>query len=257
MRTRPCVIACSLFLSSIPAFAQLPAPPPTPLSAQPAIKPTEAVWTQSASVGLALTSGNKDTSTVNAGFEVIYSPPSRNRARTDGLFLRGRTDGELTADRLQLNGRDEFRLAPRVYTFGQVQYLRDQFKDIDYLVAPTGGLGLRLAETDATTLSIDAGVGGVWEKKPLFDVQASGATAFSEKFVKKLSSSATLTQGLTALYRTEDFGNALYVFNAGVAASLTAHTQVKVELLDIYKRRVAPGFENNDVAVIVGLVFKR
>lgn len=257
MRTRFCLIVCSVFVSAAPAFAQAPAPPVTPLSAQPAIAASDAVWTRSASAGLALTSGNKDTSTINAGFELIYNPKSRNLVRTDGLFLRGKTEDTLTADRLQLNGRDEYRFAQRVFAFGQVQYLRDQFKDIDYLVAPTGGLGVRLADTGTTTLSIDAGVGGVWEKRPEFNVQASGAVVFSEKYVQKLPAGATFTQGLTALYRTQDFADALYTFNAVVAASLTQHTQLKVELLDIYKRKVAPGIENNDVAVIVGLVFKR
>ena len=223
----------------------------------PAAEPPAGPWTQQASAGLALTSGNKDTSTVNAGYEVVYDPKTRNLWRTDGLFLRGKSEGLVTADRLQLNGRDEYQLMDGVYAFGQLQYLRDQFKDIDYLFAPTGGLGYRIIDSPTLKLSVDGGLGAVWEKKPLLDVQTSGAVTWSEKLIYPISSVVTITQGVAALYRADNFDDALYTFNTALAASMTEHTQLKVELLDIYKRIVAPGIENNDVAVIVGVVFKR
>ena len=70
-----------------------------------------------------------------------------------------------------------------MYVFGQNQYLKDQFKEIDYLVAPTGGLGYKLFDTAATKLDVDGGVGVVWEKNPGFDVDSSGAIAAGEKLV--------------------------------------------------------------------------
>lgn len=242
------VLVLSLLMSPLTITAAL---------AQPAAPPPTGPWTQQASAGLAMTSGNKDTSTVNAGYEIVYDPKTRNLWRTDGLFLRGKSEGLVTADRLQLNGRDEYRLIDGVFAFGQVQYLRDQFKNIDYLFAPTGGLGYRIIDSPTLKLSVDGGVGAVWEKKPLLDVQTSGAVTWSEKLIYPLSSVATITQGVAALYRTDNFDDALYTFNTALAASVTAHTQLKVELLDIYKRIVPPGIENNDVAVIVGVVFKR
>ena len=67
-----------------------------------------------------------------------------------------------------LQFRDQYRLTPRSYVFGQNQYLKDQFKEIDYLVAPTGGLGYKLFDTAATKLDVDGSVGMVWEKNPGF-----------------------------------------------------------------------------------------
>lgn len=228
----------------------------TPLvaTAQPAA-PSPLAMT--ASAGLALTSGNKDTSTLNLGFEATYDPKTRNLIKTDGLYLRSKNDGALAADRLGLNGRDEYRLSGRAFAFGQLQYLQDQFKNIDYLVAPGAGLGYRLAASDRTKMSVDAGLGGVWEQPLVGARTSSGAATLGEKLTQQLSATATLSQTFSALYKTNDFDDALYSFGVSLAASVTARTQVKVELLDTYKAVVIPGIEKNDVALIVGMVFKR
>ena len=247
MRTSIRSSACVLFASLAAVasvHAQAPAPPPKALAT-------------TASAGLALTSGNKDTSTLNLGYELSYDPKTRNIVKSDGLFLRGKTEGDLTTDRLGLNGRDEYKLYDRAFAFGQMQYLADQFKNIDYLVAPTAGLGYRLADTVRTKLSVDAGLGGVWEKPLTGDVDNSGAVTLNEKFTHQLSTSAAVSQSFAALYKTSDFDDALYTIGASLAASMTARTQLKVEVLDTYKKRVAAGIEQNDVALIVGMVFKR
>lgn len=246
MRTTVRIFACSVIavLLAAPTLrAQAPAAHVGPLAS-------------SASAGLALTSGNKDTSTLNLGYELTYDPKTRNLVKSDGLLLRGKTDGELTADRLGLNARDEYRIRARAFAFGQLQYVKDPFKNIQYLVSPGGGLGYRLADSPKNKLSVDAGIGGVWEKPLLQDVRASGAVTLGEKLSHQLSPSATLSQSVAALYKTNDFSDSLYTFGAALAASMTARTQLKVELLDTYKNVVAASFDKNDVALIVGLVFK-
>jgi putative salt-induced outer membrane protein YdiY len=91
------------------------------------------------SAGLALTSGNTDTSNINAAYDLVYNPQTKNVVKSDALFLRGETDGVLSAHRSGINVRDEYSLTPRMFVFAQNQYLRDEFKNIDYLVAPTAG----------------------------------------------------------------------------------------------------------------------
>jgi putative salt-induced outer membrane protein len=238
---------CAILPLVFPLAAQSQTPPPPPPNP----------WTQTASVGLALTSGNKDTSTLNLGFEIAYDPQTRNRIKSDGLFIRGRTDGRLTADRLGLNARDEYRLQDRAFTFGQVQYLQDQFKNIDYLVAPSMGFGYRVVDNDRTKLSLDGGLGGVWEKKLYLPTTTSGAVTLAEKLTFRVSPAATVTQAFSALYKMNNLSDSLYTFGASITSSVTSRTQVKVELLDTYKNLVTPPVVQNDVAVLVGMVFKR
>ena len=145
-----CAVVAVLCIAA-PVFAQTPADAPK-------------VWTVTASAGLALTSGNSDTSTVNAAYDLVYDRQRRNVIKSDGLFLRGKTEGKLSANRIGLNVRDEYSLTPRVYIFGQNQYLNDEFKDIDFLLAPTFGTGYKLFDTMATQMTVDASAGGVWKR---------------------------------------------------------------------------------------------
>lgn len=241
-------LLCSLTLlvwsaSAAPAIAQPPAPPK--------------IWTVTVSAGLALTSGNTDTSSVNAAYDVVYNPQTKNVVKSDGLFLRSTTEGELSAHRTSLNIRDEYSLTPRFFVFGQNQYLKDEFKDIEYLLAPTAGVGYKIFNTAATKLTVDGSAGVVWEKNPGFDVNTSGALAFGEKLAQTLTATTTLTQAFAGLWKTSDFADALYTAGIGVAVAISTHTQLKVEILDTYKNRPPlPTIQKNDIAVLMAFVYK-
>ena len=225
------------------ASAQAPAPPK--------------IWTVAMSAGWALTSGNTDTSSVNAAYDIVYNPQTKNVVKSDGLFLRSRTEEVLSANRIGLNVRDEYSLTARTFVFGQNQYLRDEFKNIDYLLAPTAGLGYKIFDTAATKFSVDGSVGGVWEKNPDVDVSASGALTFSEKLTQTLTATTTLTQSFAALWKTKNFDDALYTAGIGVAVAISTHTQLKVEILDTYKNLPpTPTIQKNDVAVLMAFVYK-
>ena len=237
-------LVCAALVCSSPAAAQTP-----PLEPK--------IWTVSAGAGLALTSGNTDTSTVNASYEITYDPPTRHVIRSDGLMIRGKTNKELSADRLGLNVRDEYGLNHRVYVFGQNQFLRDRFKSIDYLVAPAVGIGYSVVETPETKVAVDGGIGGVWEKNSGVNVAASGALTLRETLAQALTATTSLTQSFSGLWKTTDFEDSLHVFSIGVSATMSMRTQLKVELLDTYKNKPPLAtVQKNDVAVLVAVVYK-
>jgi putative salt-induced outer membrane protein YdiY len=242
------VVGLTIVCAAGPVFAQAQAPPPEPPK----------IWTVTASAGLALTSGNSDTISTNAAYDITYDPQRRNIIKSDGLFLRARTEGELTANRLGFNVRDQYSLTPRVYAFAQNQYLRDEFKDIEFLDAPTGGLGYKVFDTATTKLDIDGSVGVVWEKNPGLDVDSSGAVAAGEKLVQTLTPNTTLTQTFAGLWKMEDFDDALYTLGVSLAVAMSTHTQIKIEALDTFKNKPPlPTIRKNDVAVLMAIVYKR
>lgn len=227
------------------ASAQTPAPaaPPPP-------------WSGALSAGIALTGGNTDTTTINVAFDVQSDKTQRNVIKAEGLNIRSSRDGDAIVDRTSLGIRDEFALTTRTYTFGQFQYLRDVFKSIDYLLSPTAGIGYKVINTDLTTLNVDAAVGGIFEKNPGLDRRANGAVTMGEKVSHKLGT-ATLTQSVNALWVATDFGDALYTFQAGVAADVWRSVQVKVDFLDTYKSEPpSPLIGKNDTALITSVAFK-
>ena len=185
-------------------------------------------------------------------------PKARNIFKAEGLYLRGGKDGELNVDRLSVKLRDEYTRAPHMFVYGQVEYLRDTFKDIQYLVAPTVGVGYKVWDTaDVRILAFDAGVGFKSEKNPFEPVRTSGAITGAERFLHKLSDHATVTQSIAALWTADDFGDALYTLKLGLAAAITTRSQLTVELADFYKTRPPDvTVRKNDVSVVTAVVYK-
>ncbi|MPY87606.1 MAG: DUF481 domain-containing protein [Luteitalea sp.] len=184
------VAALALVIGAASARAQTPEPCPCP--EEPAGPPP--LWTGSIGAGVSATTGNTDTSTYNLGFELTRDPQTRTVFETDGLLLRGSKDGEDTVDRLTLNGRVEYTLNERTYAFGQFGYLRDQFKEIDYFLAPLVGVGYKLLDTDRTALDVDGGLGAIWEKNPGLDVRTDASVGAGEKLTYKLTDTASITR---------------------------------------------------------------
>ncbi len=236
-----------LAVTCVCAEAQAPPAPPAPAGP----------WTGTIGAGLALTGGNTDTSTVNVSYDVTYDPKTKNVVKSDALFLRGKTDGALTIDRLGFNVRDQYNLTSRMFTYGQLQYLRDTFKAIDFLIAPTAGLGYKVIDSPQTAITVDGGVGGVWEKNPALAVKTSGALTASQRLTQKLSDTAGFVEQVSGLWKTTDLGDALYTFGAGLAAAVTSKTQLKIELLDTYKSKPPSAtIKSNDVALIFSIGYK-
>jgi putative salt-induced outer membrane protein YdiY len=229
------------------ANGQAPAPPAAP----------PPPWSGSAGFGLSLNRGNTATTNLNASFEATHDPKTASVWKFKGLYLRGENNGALAVDRLHLEGRNERNLGTRAYAFGNLQFLEDQFKQIDYLVAPGAGLGYKVVATPATTFNVDGGLGVKLEKNPGLDRRTDPVVTASDKFEHKLSTTAALTQSFGALWKAKDFGDALYTFTAGAAAALTSRTQLKIELLDSYASRPpSAAVKSNDVALLTALVYK-
>ena len=240
----PFLMFVMLLCAVAPAWGQTAAPPPPG-------------WAGSAGAGLALTSGNSDTSTVNVAYDLKRDTGGPWLLKSAGLLLYGKAEDVLTSDRLSLDGRLERKLNDRTSVFGHTQYLRDQFKSIDYLIAPTVGVNQLLLKNERTELGVDAGVGGVWEKNPGLDTDLDGAVTVGQRFSHKITATTELIEKVAGLWKMDDFGDALYSFGAGLAASITAGTQMKIEFLDTYKARPPlPGVQKNDIATLVSFVYK-
>ncbi len=230
-------------------FAQDPAPPQEP--------PDPGMWEGTAGAGLALTSGNSDTLNVNVAFDVTRGPNERNMLKWTGLYLRGTQQEELVADRLSLGFRDQFALTERSFVFGQLDYLRDTFKLIDYLFASTVGAGYNVVDSDRTKFSVDGGLGIVWEKNPDVEVRTDMALTAAEKFEHAVTETATIKQAVTGLWKADDLADGLYTFSLGLAAKVSENLQLSVDVLNTFQNRPpTPETRQNDVALITAITAK-
>lgn len=245
------MLAGAWLVASGAAMAQ-PPPPPTPPPAEP-----PGIWTGSAGAGMSLTNGNSDTVNYSLAFDITRDAKTRHVLKWTGLYLRGEREGELTVNRISLGFRDQYAITTRTFVYGQVDYLRDTFKLIDYLVAPTAGIGYKLIDTEATKFSADVGGGAVWEKNPDVEVQTDGAVTAGEKLQHQLTETTTLKHATTALWKADDFADGLYTVAVGVAVRMSQSLQLTVDLLDTFKNRPpTAATEKNDVALVVAVTLK-
>ncbi len=227
------------------AFAQEPSesasPPPRP-------------WGGKVGAGLSLTSGNSDTLTYNIAFDVTHDPKTRNVLSASGLYIRGQQNKELAVDRTSLAIRDQYAISPRAFVFGEIEYLRDAFKLIDYHIAPTVGIGLKVFDTDRTKFSVDAGAGLAQEKNPGRGVRTSGAVTAAENLEHKLTSTSTITHSATALWNAGRFPDGLYRFSAGLSTRISQRVELSVNLLDTFKNRPPTAeTKRNDVSLLMAI----
>ena len=67
--------------------------------------------------------GNTDTMNINLSFDATRDPKTKDIWKFQALYLRGDTDGELSANRLFAQARYERKINERVFAFGQLPYL--------------------------------------------------------------------------------------------------------------------------------------
>lgn len=232
----------------------------TPLSARadeaPAPPPPDA-WTGSLGAGLALTSGNSDTRSYNLGFAATHDPKRKNVFKAEGLYLRAEQQGDATADKTAASARDEYKLSRRAFVFGELRYLRDRFKDLERLVSPLVGVGYRAIDAERVKLALDAGVGGAFEKLTAREATSSGAAQAGQTLAWQISPSAAFTQSVTALWKLQDFGDAVYRIGAGVTTTVSKKLELKVGYTkDIKTRPPVPTLKKSDDSLLAALVFK-
>jgi putative salt-induced outer membrane protein len=220
------------------------APPPKP-------------WAGSLGAGLALTSGNTDTQNFNLSFSTKYDPKTRIVFKSEALYLRGSANGTKQVDKLTASAREEYSLSDKTFAFGEVSYLRDPFKAISYLVAPVAGAGYRIIKSDVRNLTVDGAVGAIIESNNSVGRSSSGAIKSGENFDWAISKTSKFTQQLTGLWKTNDFADALYHFDAGLGSTVATRLELKLGYAYDYKARPRPStLKKGDSALFAALVFK-
>jgi len=241
------VAALSCLLISSVAFAQTPAPP----------EPPPPTWTGAFGAGLSLTSGNSDTVNFNVAFDLTRTPKARNVIDLKALYLRGEQNDSLVVNRMSVGLKDQYTLSGRTYLFGQVDYLRDTFKRIDYLIAPTAGIGYKVVDTEKTKFSVDAGAGSITEKNPGVAARTNAALTASEKLTIQLTPTASLKHAASGLWKATDLSDGLYTASIGLATKISERLQLSLDLLNTFRsKRPSPATKRNDMAFVAAVTAK-
>lgn len=237
------LFALSLLLTPVVVRAQAPAP--------------TSPYTGALGGGFAITGGNTETRNFNLTAEVERDAGGRNVIKGTASYLRGVQNDELNLDQTTVKLRDEYTFSERTFAYGALDYYRARFKGIIFLWAPSGGLGYKLVDTDTTEFVLDGGLGGVFERNPGLETDKSGSITAGQRFRQDLSTVATITQSVSALWKTEDFNDSLVNFSVGLSTTIAGNLELKLEFIDTYKNQpTSADLKKNDTAFVTAFVLK-
>lgn len=238
------LILTMCFLVAAPVVSAQDEPPPPP-------------WETSLGAGVAITSGNNDTTNFNLSFATKYDPKTIHLFKSEAVYLRGETEGERNVDRAAALVRYERLFSERAFSFAEASYLRDPFKDIDYLISPLIGAGYHVIKTDTRRLTFDGAAGYSFESGPAGGNSDSVAVKAGESFEWSISPTSKLTQGFFVLGKADDFGASLYHFDAGLTTSIAARAELKLSYLYDYRAETpSPEIDKGDSALFAAILFK-
>ena len=214
-------------------------------------------WSSSVGAGLAITSGNTDTKNYNLAFATKYDPKTRFVFKADALYLRGDSNGVTQVDKASLDARGEYSLSDRTFAFVEVSYLRDPFKDVTYFVAPLAGGGYRIIRSDKENLTVDGALGAEMESNAGAGRSSGGAAKAGENFDWALSPTSKVTEKLTGIWKTSDFGDAFYHFDAGLTTTVATRLELKLAYVYDYKTKpTSATVKKGDSALFAALLVK-
>jgi putative salt-induced outer membrane protein YdiY len=249
----------AMLLASAAALAQAPCPCPTPTGPPP-------LWSGNAQFAYAGTSGNTDTSSLGASLELNYKPAPWTFTLT-AAYLRGSTDGDLTAESFAGGLRGIRDLTPRFDVFAEGLYYRNTFAGIDSRYGANTGVGYKIFNEKTLLLRVEAGIGYTREDFILEESQDYASVKTGFQFKWKFSKSAEFSE---ELYWTDDLSDTDNWFlrsTTAVVADLTSIFALKASFTYLYdnepavkERRPSPlsdvFFEKTDRIFSVALVAK-
>jgi putative salt-induced outer membrane protein YdiY len=214
------------------------------------------IWEGSIGAGFSLTTGNSDTKNFNWSFDLTRDPKTRNLIKISSLYLWGSDSGNTNVDKLDIKFRDEYTLSDKLFFFASAMYYRDIPKEIQSQINPVGGLGYHLKKSETLQLSVGGGAGGIWEKPPDGDWNSSGTLNAGQELSAQLTKTAQLTQSVSGLWKTADFGDAQYRFAVALATAITEKAQLKAEFrLDYHTEPPSADIDKNDTATILSFIY--
>lgn len=110
------------------------------------------------SLGYLATSGNSESSSVNAGTELVYAK-DRWVHTFDANALGASTEGLTIAEAYSMGGKSEWSINDRSYLFGLVRWEKDKFSGYDQQTTETLGYGRVLVDSETTQWNAEVGAG--------------------------------------------------------------------------------------------------
>ncbi len=217
-------------------------------------------WTGGADIGLALTSGNSDTTNLAIGLAMTrVTPRDKTNIYAASVYSRDSTDGEsrTVANTIRGGVRYDRDINRRWFGYGFVDLEHNGLQDLTLRLVPGGGLGYHAIRNERTQLDLLGGL--AWNReyfKGDFNDRSSAEAQAGQTLSHRFNSRVSLKEQLFIFPNLTNGGEFRINFDTALVTDITRRIGWQVTLSDRYLSNPPPGFEKNDLLLTTGLKIK-
>lgn len=210
-------------------------------------------WSGAGELGLVISSGNADTSTLNAKLGVKKED---ERWLHEGhiLALRAENGNIVTAERWEVAAKSGLKLSEISYMFGSYRHEDDNFAPFERQTAITVGYGRQVIKSEATQLSFEVGPGYKWvdPTSTLFSSQGEVILRGNMDFKHAFNASTSIYD---ALLIESGSDNSFIQNDMGVQVKMSERLALKAGLVVRHNTDVIAPIKKTDTLTTVNLVY--
>ena len=172
----------------------------------------ETPWSGNVKLGYLATSGNTESSSLNAGFKITYALELWQHEATASAISSTESD-ETTGEAYDFGWKSARNLSDRDFLFGRLDWRKDRFSGYDQQLSEAVGYGRRLINTEAHKLIAELGIGvrqsdladgtdesdTIYTGRLIYNWQLSETSSFDQSILVESGSSNTFSESVTAL----------------------------------------------------------
>jgi putative salt-induced outer membrane protein YdiY len=246
----------------VPA-APVDAPPPPAVEeaappATPPIEPKESFWSRwrgELQFGLDMVRSAKDRDLWHGSAKLTYGD-ARIRQTFDYRAAYGKTDGILSANRMDGSSKTDWTLSERMYWYNLGNAGYDRLRRIDYQYEVGPGLGHRLLTRTNFVLNVEAGVNYYETGFSTAPKRQETTLRLAEDFTWALNSRLSLEEKLAYTPSLDEPGQYRLRFESTLKFWLMENLSLNLSLLNLFESDPAPGVTKNDLQIRSAVGFK-
>lgn len=235
-----------------PAAPAEPKPEPQPAeAAAPPVEPKAGFWDRwkgELQVGLDIARSEKNRDLWHGRARLTYGE-GRFRQAFDYSVAYGRTDGILSANRMDGSTKTDWDVADRVFVYNLGAAGYDEIRKIDYQYEVGPGLGYRLITRTNVVMVVEGG--GNYTRTGFATVpdREELNLRLAEDITWMINSRLVLEEKLAYTPRVDDFSAYRLRFEGTLKYFLLQNLSLNLSVLNLFDTRPAPGVSRNDLQI--------
>ena len=221
-------------------------------------EPKKERWSGDMSLGIAMTRGNSETLSVSFSFGLKKKLGEKLEWFNSGFYLYNQDEKKKSAESMGFTTRLNWLKRNRFYSYYEFQILRDIFKDYNYRLIPSAGLGYKLIDSKSFGFTLYGGLTQVITKyKSTSGNESFTGVKVGNKLAWKFSPTSELNQMIEFISRLSKVEEFFIRFELGLAAAVSKKWALSFSFLNTYDSH-PPKMEinKNDAALIAGINYK-